>query len=57
MDFKIGDLVVVSAEDKVGIVIGIDLDPDGENHDVHVQCGTELISEFHHGIMPLDGNV
>ena len=51
MDFNIGDLVLVGFEDKIGVVIRIDMDPEGENHDISVLCGNEIITEFHHGIM------
>lgn len=50
MDFNIGDLVIVNEVDMMGIVIRIDMDPEGENHDITVLCGHEIFTDFHHGI-------
>jgi len=52
LDFGIGDLVRISADDILGIVISIEEDPEGDNHDVFVLSGHEIYQEFHHGVMP-----
>ena len=51
LDFGIGDLVWI--ENKMGVVIMIEEDPEGMNHDISVLCGHDIIQEFHHGVMPV----
>lgn len=53
MDFNIGDLVVVNEVDMMGVVVRIDMDPEGENHDLTVLCGDQVFVDFHHAFTPV----